>query len=1700
MKRLVSLIVCGLAAFTAFAQDFSNKGKDFWVGYGSHVSMYTNTGVPNAAGGGQDMVLYFTSDQNATVTVAIPATGWTRSYTVIANQVKESDVIPKSGLDDARLTTEGVSSKAIHVTSTNNVVAYAHIYNSSVSGASLLFPTNTLGREYYSLNFDQKSNSLFSYPFFFAIATDTGTTTIEITPTANTQTMVAGTTYTFNLQQGQIINVLGAIVGNNGVDLSGSVIKSVSTGSNGCKPIAVFSGSGKIYINCSFGSGATSADNYMVQSFPKNAWGKRYLTVPTKDMPYNYYRVMVSDATSVVTLNGVPLTGLIGGRYYQFQNTTPNYIESDKPIMVAQYITTQLTCGNPSSVGDPEMIYLSAIEQTINNITFNSTFHAAITKQYFNAVIKTSAVNSFKFDGTSYAGSFVPHPSLAGYSYAQLSGLTAGSHTAISDSGFNAIAYGYGQAESYGYNAGTNIKDLLQHIVIKNQYATIDFPATCVNTPFTFAITLPYQATSLKWDFHGAFPNITNNNPVPDSSYSVDGKTVYLYRLPTNYSYNAAGTYPISVLATNPTPEGCSGINTIDYDVEVFEKPKADWSFLHSGCLTDSVKFIDSSKTNGRSIIKWNWDFGDLSTDSVKNPSKLYNAGGVYPVKLRIITDVGCLTDTTKIFNISAPPVPKFGKSALNCPQADINFTDSSTISTGSLVKWYWDFGNGRKDTLTDNSPRVVKFATAGTYFVKLVVESNTGCKSYAFVDTLIVHEIPVADFTPPALVCIPDSGRFINLSSIMDGTAASFKFLWDFDGTGTDTTKNPVHYFTVARVYNVSLKVTSTWGCSGTKAATFTNYTKPVADFTAPADICFKDSARFVSTSTGQNQTLNNWSWSFGNGLVNNGSNQSPSVFYITPGSYKVNLVVASTEGCKSDTATKTVVVNAIPVTAFINSTPVCATKQVLFTNQSTTATGNITRWYWTLGDGRVIDTTNGNPFNQTYAAAGPYTVKLYVTTDKGCKGDTLSKNITINAQPTAAFILPEVCLSDAFAQFTDSSFIADGTAAGFTYSWNFGDPNANAGNPNSSTIRDARHRYSASGNYTVTLIVTSVNGCISTLVKQLTVNGDKPVSSFNILTAGALCSNLKVEIQNKSTVNFGSITKTEIFWDWVNNPGVKDVDDVPATDKIYSHLYPNFQSPLTKTIQIRLLAYSGGVCVDDSIRTITLSASPKVKFTTTPGICLEATPLIIAQASETGGVPGTFTFSGPGVAPNGLFNPAAAGVGTHTISYLYVSNAGCRDSATQTKTVWPRPVAKYAFSTPACEKTGVRLTDSSAPNFGKLTQWKWDFGDSTSVNNNSNATFSHYYSISGTYQAALTVVTDSGCTSIPFIKSIIVNPLPKPNFSLPAICLPPGAAQFNDSSTIADGTESQFTYAWRFGDGGTSVVKNPVHIFTSAGPFTVVLAITSGNGCTDTATKLLTEVYQQPKADFTVLPAFVCIGDILAFSDQTNPLNQSLTNWYWDFGDGSNNGTLQNLSHLYTRAGAYQVKLYTKSDKGCFSDTAIKTVNVYPYPVVNAGPDQVVLQGGQITLPATVSSASGYRYRWTPNTFLNNDSILNTTVVTPTNDITYTLTVVADGGCSDSDRVFVKLLLAPVIPNAFSPNKDGINDTWEIRYLDSYPGATIQIFDRYGRIVYTSVGYNKPFDGKLNGTDLPVGVYYYIVDPKNGLKPITGSITLLR
>ena len=612
-----------------------------------------------------------------------------------------------------------------------------------------------------------------------------------------------------------------------------------------------------------------------------------------------------------------------------------------------------------------------------------------------------------------------------------------------------------------------------------------------------------------------------------------------------------------------------------------------------------------------------------------------------------------------------------------------------------------------------------------------------------------------------------------------------------------------------------------------------------PVPAFTASNTECLGNATVFTDQST-STLTISSWLWNFGDGSTS--TLQNPTHSYASSGTYAVTLTVTNSGGCLATSAPQTIQINAQAVASFTYSSPACVSQPVTFTDASTSTDGSITKWIWNYGDGEIDTLLTNTTHTHTYTTAGNYTATLQVASASGCLSNISSQTITVNPLPVANFSMPDVCLSDAYAQFTDESTIADGTQSSFTYLWNFGDPNATTANPNTSASQNPQHKYSAVGNYNVTLTVTSKYGCVSSTKTQVfTVNGAVPQAGFTVENSSNLCSSDSVIYDNTSTVNFGSITKIVFYYDFNNLPADssvydKDSGQIPTNNK-FSHSYGSFNTPLTKSYDVRMVVYSGETCFSTFDNTITINANPVVTLSAIGSLCQDATAVQITE--DKNGFTGTGVFSGTGVSANGLFDPSKSGVGTFNIIYLFTDATGCTYSSTQ---------------------------------------------------------------------------------------SVTVNPTP-------TITLP-----------------SSYT----------------------------------------------------------------------------------------------------------------------------------------------------LLSGGQVTLDASATGDS-LTYQWTPSAGLSSATVLNP-IADPTTDTKYQLTVTTVKGCTAAATVDVLVLQAPVVPNTFTPNGDGINDTWQIKYLDSYPDCTVSIFNRYGQRLFYSVGYPNPWDGNYNGSPVPAGVYYYIIDPKHGRSPLSGSLTILR
>jgi gliding motility-associated-like protein len=216
---------------------------------------------------------------------------------------------------------------------------------------------------------------------------------------------------------------------------------------------------------------------------------------------------------------------------------------------------------------------------------------------------------------------------------------------------------------------------------------------------------------------------------------------------------------------------------------------------------------------------------------------------------------------------------------------------------------------------------------------------------------------------------------------------------------------------------------------------------------------------------------------------------------------------------------------------------------------------------------------------------------------------------------------------------------------------------------------------------------------------------------------------------------------------------------------------------------------------------------------------------------------------------------------------------------------------------------------------------------------------------------------------------------------------------------------------------------------------------------------------------------------------------------------GSFSPSGIVDNPTYLPSSADIQNGSVtltYQATSAFCSNAVSKITVRFIPPPTVNTGKLVYVISGKPTILNPDVSD-NKVQYLWTPNQNISNNTIKNPTV-TLTKDITYTLTVTDTRGCITQDQLLVKVLKPILPPNTFTPNGDGINDTWVIPDLQRYPVVTVDIFTRYGQKVYHSNGYGTPWDGTFNGQQLPAGVYYYVINTQYNDEKVAGYITIIR
>jgi hypothetical protein len=444
---LLTVLLAAGSILPAFSQGKDSRGTDFWLMFNKNLST-------------PQLTLFIASDVNTSGTVEIPGLGFSSPFTVTANSLTPVTV-PVAASDH---TNGVVDNKGIHVTAQSEVTVYGLNYAPFTTDAYLGLPTDVLGTDYVVLTYSGQSMSEFGI-----VGTQNGTT-VTITQSEAAAGHPAGTPYTITLNQGETYEVSFAN------DLTGTIITSD-------KPVGVMGANGCANIP----PGYAYCDHINEMIPPTTTWGRKFATVPLKSRTNgDTFRFMATEDGTTITVNGgAPSSPLNRGQYSEMILTNASVIESNKPILVAQYANGSTFSGNP---GDPFMMLIPPLEQFLPKYTVTTV--NGYVAHFINIVAPNSIVGSLTLDGAAVpAGSFTPIGA-SGFSGAQLS-ISEGIHNLSGSLAFGVWVYGFNNDDSYGYPGGQSFS-----AVATVSKVTVDLPngtEACINQQFCLSAVIKDQ-------------------------------------------------------------------------------------------------------------------------------------------------------------------------------------------------------------------------------------------------------------------------------------------------------------------------------------------------------------------------------------------------------------------------------------------------------------------------------------------------------------------------------------------------------------------------------------------------------------------------------------------------------------------------------------------------------------------------------------------------------------------------------------------------------------------------------------------------------------------------------------------------------------------------------------------------------------------------------------------------------------------------------------------------------------------------------------------------------------------------------------------------------------------------------------------------------------------------------------------------------
>jgi len=570
------------------------------------------------------------------------------------------------------------------------------------------------------------------------------------------------------------------------------------------------------------------------------------------------------------------------------------------------------------------------------------------------------------------------------------------------------------------------------------------------------------------------------------------------------------------------------------------------------------------------------------------------------------------------------------------------------------------------------------------------------------------------------------------------------------------------------------------------------------------------------------------------------------------------------------------------------------------------------------------------------------------------------------------------------------------------------------------------------------------------------------------------------------------------------------------PDATTLNATYIPSQADTTNGAVTLVLTATNFGSCnVETDTMVISITGAPTVEAgVDTVWVCSNNANVILSGSVSGPTTSGKWTTTGNGLfTPDNLllnttYQPSPSDISSGGITlYLESTNNGtCTGAMDSIKVIFTAsPVVDAGINIIACvNESAIDLQGAVS---GPTTTGIWSGGLGTYTNSDTDLIASYSPTAaevsSGSLVLTLTSTNNNTCNSESNFVQIDFVAAPFTNFSSTEVCLN-DVTVFNDLSLAGYGTITN--WEWDFDDTFTSTSQNNSHTYSSYGTFNVELITTTNVGCSDTVVIPVT-VNELPVAGFTY--AGTCSGlDLdIAFTDISTTDLDSIEDYLYDFGGQGNPSADQNPTQSFTGSGDFVITQIVSTYSGCL-DSVVNIINVPERP--DAGfyynTTNGLNIGAEFDFIDTSFNAVDYYWEFGEGSTSNLQDPSNTYWENGAYIVTLHVTGIL--GCTDSASILIKINtvtteINTLIPNAISPNGDGKNDVWKLDFINLlYPDATVEVFNRWGQQLFSSTGYQTPWDGTFDMELVPDGTYYYIINlnHESEPEPFTGTILVLK